>query len=851
MAKVIEKSKKKNSLPTLIGAGVMIIIAIVLFFYLQVQNKKSYNKELLTIINDRLVTYKVDTYEDLEYFLNLTNFDEMKETNEYIWYNIETKQLETHKLSSMLDNVNLTPSIPEAFIEGYWFVGHKDDKFTDAIDNAREVETTEDVVEVLSDLNKKVRPAIKNFYNSTVIVSENSEAKIFNTTNEVSYGTVYHVTNVVFSDEVEEIKASTFVFNGEQITALETLVIPRQIESVEMNVLSKIYNLKTVVCKEDLVGLLSKQYTFEITSDFGKQSIVGSEIVNKYTVTLYDGNNNITDVLYVDENTNLDHLHNLEHYPVSINEFYVGKKSVGYMYFDGSSNKEFNLSTVNRNYELYPNQMKTKELEVAVYNSTNNTYYDTLEAAYAHVNGEETNLVLLKDYDFKNGHTIPENITVVVPLSKEDVVGNANGTSSSNIRIATDADCYMTVTLAEGSTLYINGNLVIGGTISYPGQYYNGHTSGAHAKMINDGMIVVNGQLNCYGFVKGNGEVIVNEEGRLYEPFIVTDFNGGSNVLALYTINQTPFSRYAVVNIDNKVTIYSGGYLYGYCNLYALSDFNKTNVALIGNETTPGLINLKAGGRVEITQDYTKTMFEDNKHNNVHNDIPQTIMKFYGGATFNSMALEIYGVRVDTAGVDFPLPYNYVIELYDGSYSTETHYKLLPGSKVVVGNAATLTINKNFYVFDGFADIVRTNKVYPSTATLTANNFSCDAELIVNGTLVINSNFGGYIQTTVDGAKVTVNSAAVLENEVVCGGATSVNSTMINDKTSRVLKAYVVSNGELLQLETSKEYVSSLDGNYKVLSYKYNIYTDEDIKVEEEKIIEIEETLLGSFKPVV
>ena len=39
MAKVIEKSKKKNSLPTLIGAGVMIIIAIVLFFYLQMFHK--------------------------------------------------------------------------------------------------------------------------------------------------------------------------------------------------------------------------------------------------------------------------------------------------------------------------------------------------------------------------------------------------------------------------------------------------------------------------------------------------------------------------------------------------------------------------------------------------------------------------------------------------------------------------------------------------------------------------------------------------------------------------------------------------------------------------------------------
>lgn len=136
------------------------------------------------------------------------------------------------------------------------------------------------------------------------------------------------------------------------------------------------------------------------------------------------------------------------------------------------------------------------------------------------------------------------------------------------------------LTISSGS-LTINGILRIGAVVGYPNSTgYQGHTSGAYAEVINNGKIIVEngGVLDVFGFIKGSGEVVANDGGLVYEPFVVTDYLDGFTTLWLYpflnvslgeaiSLLNSPFMRYTVMNIQTKCTINYGSALYARANL--------------------------------------------------------------------------------------------------------------------------------------------------------------------------------------------------------------------------------------------------------------------------------------------
>ena len=382
-------------------------------------------------------------------------------------------------------------------------------------------------------------------------------------------------------------------------------------------------------------------------------------------------------------------------------------------------------------------------------------------------------VVMLEDQELEEDATVPAGVKLYIPYSADfDADGNADGVTTSGSyyqaskTIATAAKTYRTLTINSGVALLVNGTLNIGGVIGYPSQNYQGHTSGWHGKIENNGAIVIgnDGTLDCWGFITGSGTVTAQNGANVYEPFIVYDFAGGWNTVELYFSNQSPFKQYAMQNIQTRLVINSGAKLYARCNLWASSQYNKTDVVFIGEG---GLFQLAGGATV--TRSYDETKFIP-----TNADIGKTTYVFDGGMTVNYMSLVVMGVRVSTEDVDFPIPYNTDLVLRNGNYFPGK-LKLMPGATLVVESDANLIVDKTLYVLDGLIQSDMSGKSYPSTETLQNAGFSASGQLFVNGAMTVKQGaiFGGVIQTCAEGdtATVTIEQGANVNKTGVRDGA--------------------------------------------------------------------------------
>jgi len=383
-------------------------------------------------------------------------------------------------------------------------------------------------------------------------------------------------------------------------------------------------------------------------------------------------------------------------------------------------------------------------------------------------------VVMLEDQELEEDATVPAGVILYVPYSADyDSGGNADGVTTAGSpyqaspKIATPDKTYRTLTIDAGVVLTVNGTLRIGAVIGYPGQNYQGHTSGWHGRIENHGTIIVGngGVLDCWGFIAGSGTVEAKNGARVYEPFIVFDFAGGWNTVQLYFNDQSPFKQYAMQNIQTQLVISSGARLYARCNLWASSQYNKTDVVFVGEG---GLFQL--GGGATVTRIYDETEYIP-----INTDIGKTTYVFDGGMTVSYMSLVVMGVCVSTEDVDFPIPYNTDLVLRNGNYFPGK-LKLMPGATLVVESDANLIVDKTLYVLDGLIQSDMSGKSYPSTETLQNAGFSASGQLIVDGAMTVKQGavFGGIVQTETGGvnpATVTIEPGAIVNSRSVQDGA--------------------------------------------------------------------------------
>lgn len=360
--------------------------------------------------------------------------------------------------------------------------------------------------------------------------------------------------------------------------------------------------------------------------------------------------------------------------------------------------------------------------------------------------------------------TVKANTTFTLPsgdgtADSATTIGNAEpayGAGQSNFVDTNASFVNLTLTINNGTTVDVNGNVLILGLLGRAGAGLSGHTSGKHSQIINNGTINVKsgGKLDVRGYIKGSGVMDAESGANVYSPFVVHDFRGGTNTVTVFKKAKiSPFVQYEMPNIQCEQFFRTGATHTGYFDLYAGSQHNYCSKPIIA-----------AKGMIQLTSGYVRKTYNNQR----------TSLTIAGNANLGSLSLTItmkIDVTVNMSDVTFAIPWMYDIHIGDGTTATTLtapyDYKILPGASITVEKNATLTTSKSIIVYSSFTDTSFGGSVYPEKPAAT---------FVVNGTYNINGSFGGNIQSTQAGAKVVVGSKAKLSvNEVEgnSGGTTS------------------------------------------------------------------------------
>lgn len=311
---------------------------------------------------------------------------------------------------------------------------------------------------------------------------------------------------------------------------------------------------------------------------------------------------------------------------------------------------------------------------------------------------------------------------------------------------------YLQVTISKGYTLNVVGRITVGGNRGSSATGSANGTMGATATMYSS--IVLNGDMNVSGelwvtgYIFGEGNIEVLEGGKVYEPFVVDNWDGGGNAFSTYK-NVVPFDQYHMNNINVDVKINWKSEYIGIASIWTSSpaQWNSTEYPLIG---TGAILEIKDG----------ESYIEKNEFINEREE-KATKFIIHGNVLDNSGELTIkvdlwiipIEVTMSTKGLFFGLCYNFNMEVAsDGNLMITNYYKMLPGSSLVVCQGGKLTItnkgkliiynNYTDWGYGGSSDDAVGDRAHPSYKVVGNPKFIVEGELIVQAGGAIAGNIG-------------------------------------------------------------------------------------------------------------
>ncbi len=443
--------------------------------------------------------------------------------------------------------------------------------------------------------------------------------------------------------------------------------------------------------------------------------------------------------------------------------------------------------------------------------------------------------MIYNDYTLHRNATVPSGVTLLLPYNASETTGKAEGNKNNAGIRESWADesryLYMTMTIPQGKTLTVNGTFTVGGITGYPDQSSQGHTSGAYSQAVCEGAITVNGTMNTYGLVKGGGTVTLNNKSTLNLPFLINDFDGGTNTQALYDDGVFPFNQYAVNNVQAKCVMNYGCTVIGKAKLYfhTLDQFTDTDITLVG--ASEGALQMSSGSVITATYDASKTVPIKFGTNDL-SDFGKMTLTTKGNVKAGNVKIKYSIYSFDSSTYDLGIPYVFDFVIESGALTVPYLYRVMPGCNITVKSGAILSVTGKLQVVDGWEQKSLATKRYPSSAQMKSAGFSQSADLIVNGTLSVGSGatFTGIVQTSEPGnSRIVLNSSAKLSGSFKSGTDKSAVSY------SHSAKAMI--NGTFTDLVAGKTYFGNSDESWVLPSYTMNVAgTDTTITINQAKI---------------
>ena len=353
------------------------------------------------------------------------------------------------------------------------------------------------------------------------------------------------------------------------------------------------------------------------------------------------------------------------------------------------------------------------------------------------------------------------------------------------------------------SNIKINGTLINKGTLEIGAELggANGGTQlglavqGKYSQitLLGNSKIDNYGTINCYGYIKetevnGIRPTIVNYSGSTaYMPMCVYDWNGGSYALACNKADVLPINMFDFPNVRPSIQ-----YKYG-SKLQVLYRVNISNpLAIIGDQPWRNVDRTNIIGKIEdnnaffmlssgasLTLDYQGKSdiytTNDAKINSSLDALNITNVKIAGGVTLGNLTMSLQigeiNASIETSKVLCPISYKFDIEVLSGAkltFSQKT--KFLAGSKMVIDKGATVIFNQPCVFYQENQSLQKKEyNQYPNKLS--------KATLINNGTLELNSSFGGFID--VNGIDATIKTEANFSNNISSKEASTFSKSFV------------------------------------------------------------------------
>ena len=319
----------------------------------------------------------------------------------------------------------------------------------------------------------------------------------------------------------------------------------------------------------------------------------------------------------------------------------------------------------------------------AVFETGGQPFADLNKAVEYAQNYKQDKITLMGDGSISGNYTIPNGITLLIPF---DAAGTLYTDAPAVIRTAPAAKAFRTLTMAEGSSITVNGAISLGGRYYAAGGSDQGRIVGdyGYIKMADNSSITVKngGNLYAWGFISGSGSILAESGATVYEFYQIADFRGGSASSAMGN-KVFPFSQYFVQNIEVPLTLNAGANEKVYSGVYAMRSTYTTSINFIGDT---GMFKVKYGS---FTKDY------DEKTDRL-------VLTVNGEAELNTLSLKLASASVNSASYVLPITNNISINIQSGKVTINQDAALLAGVEVNIADGADLTVTngKKLYIYD-------------------------------------------------------------------------------------------------------------------------------------------------------
>lgn len=340
------------------------------------------------------------------------------------------------------------------------------------------------------------------------------------------------------------------------------------------------------------------------------------------------------------------------------------------------------------------------------------------------------------------------------------------------------------------SNIKINGTLINKGTLEIGAELggANGGTQlglaveGKYSQitLLGNSKIDNYGTINCYGYIKetevnGIRPTIVNYSGSTaYMPMCVYDWNGGAYAFACNQAKVLPINMFDFPNVRPSIKYNYGSKLQVLFRVNISNPFggdgdqpwrNVDRTNIIGKiEDNNAFFMLSSGASLTLDYQGKSDIYTTNdaKINSSLDALNITNVKIAGGITLGNLTMSLQigtiNASIETSKVLCPISYKFDIEVLSGAkltFSQQT--KFLAGSKMVIDKGATVIFNEPCVFYQENQSLQKKEyNQYPNKLS--------KATLINNGTLELNSSFGGFID--VNGIDAVIKTAAKFSNSI-------------------------------------------------------------------------------------